>query len=287
MADFEIFEIFLSEKQNPGMLFECLSSHQETAVVERSRKSRPTAGLCAMQRGADELRRWSTNSSPMNEGNFPLRKASRTRKTRKDARWGRASFAPLVAPSRACREMAPQWLEKIESGLGNGMASEASKTRHLVRGRAAHRALRRNSLGPPPTAQRPRFTNSKRRKADGKFSASQSIEIARNRKRISEAPTARWPRSTNSTREKAARKKLQKKAPNALKSLDAELKSSLAYSHPSPRRRIRVRGPARLVCRVVENGRPLLLSPPLRGERSGEGRGGLAARVQRDATPLI
>ncbi len=38
-----------------------------------------------------------TNSSPMNEGNFPVRKASRTRKTRKDFRYGRASFASLVA----------------------------------------------------------------------------------------------------------------------------------------------------------------------------------------------
>src|SRR5271155_62400 len=83
MAAFEIFELFLSEKQNRGMLFECPWSHQETAMVERSRKSRPTAGLCDTQRGADELRRRSTNSSPMNEANFPLRKASRTRKTRK------------------------------------------------------------------------------------------------------------------------------------------------------------------------------------------------------------
>ena len=57
MAAFEIFELFLSEKQNRGMLFECPSSLQETAMVERSRKSRPTPGLCATQRGADELRR--------------------------------------------------------------------------------------------------------------------------------------------------------------------------------------------------------------------------------------
>jgi hypothetical protein len=37
-------------------------------MVERSRKSRPTAGLCATQRGADELRRRFANSSPMHEG---------------------------------------------------------------------------------------------------------------------------------------------------------------------------------------------------------------------------
>ena len=130
-------------------------------MVERSRKSRSTPGLYATQRGADELRRRSTNSSPMNEGNFPLRKASRTRKTRKESRYGSASFAPLVAPSRACPEMAPQRLEKIESAPENGMVSEASKPQHLVHGRAADRALRRNSLGPPSTARRPQFTNSK------------------------------------------------------------------------------------------------------------------------------
>src|SRR5271163_3049418 len=91
------------------------------------------------------------------------------------------------------------------------MVSEASKPQHLVYGRVAHRALRRTNLGAPPTSQRPRFTNSKRRKADGKFFASQPLGIAQNRKRISEALTAQRPRSTNSTREKAARKKLQKK----------------------------------------------------------------------------
>ena len=120
-------------------------------MAERSRKSRPTAGLCATQRGADELRRRLANSSPMNEGgNFPLRKALRTRKTRKESRYGRASFSPLVAPSRACPEMAPQRLEKIESAPENGMVSEASKPQHLVHGRVAHRALRRTNLGAPP-----------------------------------------------------------------------------------------------------------------------------------------
>jgi hypothetical protein len=75
MAAFEIFEPFLSEKQNRGMLFEWLSSHQETAMAERSRKSRPTAGLCARQSGAAELRRRLANSPPMNEGgNFAPRK---------------------------------------------------------------------------------------------------------------------------------------------------------------------------------------------------------------------
>ena len=39
MAAFEIFEFFLSEKQNCGMLFECPSPLQQTAMAELSRKS--------------------------------------------------------------------------------------------------------------------------------------------------------------------------------------------------------------------------------------------------------
>jgi hypothetical protein len=155
---FEIFEFFLSEKQNRGMLLECPSPHQETAMAERSRESRPTAVFRAKQSGADELRRRLANSSPMNEGgNFPPRKALKTQKTWKESRYGRAPFASLVAPSRVCPEMAPQRLEKIESAPGNGMASEVSNPQHLVHGRATDCALRRNSLGPPPTAQRPQF----------------------------------------------------------------------------------------------------------------------------------
>ena len=73
-------------------------------------------------------------------------------------------------------EMAPQRLEKIESAPGNGMVSEASKPQHLVHGRAADRALR------PGAA---RTLSNSTRGAGRKFSASQSIEIARNRKRIS------------------------------------------------------------------------------------------------------
>src|SRR5271170_5374513 len=76
--------------------------------------------------------------------------------------------------------MAPQQLEKIESGPGNGRASEAWRPLYLVRGRAADRALRL---------------------------------------------TKRWagPGLTES----------QKKAPNALKTLDAGLKSAPS---PTPRR---------------------------------------------------
>src|ERR1700689_4034399 len=76
-----------------------------------------------------------------------------------------------LTAKRSRPEMAPQRLEKIESGPGNGSGSEASNPQDVVRGRAADRA-------------RLRLTS-------------------RNNDKVA---------------------KLQKKAPNALKSLDAELK---------------------------------------------------------------
>ena len=211
------------------MLFECPSSRQETAMAERSRKSRPTAGLCATQRGADELRRRSTNSSPMNEGEiFRCAKPRELGKRGKNFATGEPHSLPLSRPSRACPEMAPQRLEKIESAPENGMVSEASKPQHLVYGRVAHRALRRNNLGAPPTSQRPQFTNSKRRKAKGNFPPRNPLESlktgmeSRRRLRLSghglRIRRARRPRE----------EKLQKKAPNVLKSHDAELKSAEA-----------------------------------------------------------
>jgi hypothetical protein len=197
-------------------------------MAERSRKSRPTAGLCAAQRGADELRRRSTNSSPMNEGKFPVRGASRTRKTLKESRYGRAPFALLVAPSRACPEMAPQRLEKIESAPGNGMASEASKPQHLVHRRAANRALRRTNLG---ARLRPSGDGSRIRSAGrriGNFPPRNPLESLKtgieSRRRLRLSGHGLRIRRARTPREKT----LQKKAPNVLKSHDAELKSAEA-----------------------------------------------------------
>src|SRR5271155_4174759 len=48
-----------------------------------------------------------------------------------------------LTAKRSRPEMAPQRLEKIESAPGNGMGSEVSNLQHLVRERAADRALRR------------------------------------------------------------------------------------------------------------------------------------------------
>jgi hypothetical protein len=78
-----------------------------------------------------------------------------------------------LTAKRSRREMAPQQLEKIESGPGNGMGSEASNPQDVVDGRAANRS-------------RLRLTS----------------------------------------RENDKRAPLQKKAPKALISLDAELKSA-------------------------------------------------------------
>ena len=77
--------------------------------------------------------------------------------------------------------MAPQRLEKIESAPGNGMGSEASNPQDVVHGRADYRA-------------RLRLTSRKNDKAaiqEGKFSASQPLEIAENREGISEPSTPR------------------------------------------------------------------------------------------------
>ena len=108
-------------------------------MAERSRKMPVrTAIFRARQSGADELRRRLANSWPMNEGgNFPPCKALKPQKTRKESRRGGASLLQSPLRSRACPEMAPQRLEKIESAPGNCMGSEASNLQDVVRGRAA------------------------------------------------------------------------------------------------------------------------------------------------------
>jgi hypothetical protein len=60
-----------------------------------------------------------------------------TRRTEWDLRFAVCNRSDL---KRSRREMAPQRLEMIESGPGNGMGSEASDLQDLVRGRGADRA---------------------------------------------------------------------------------------------------------------------------------------------------
>ena len=156
-------------------------------------------------------------------------------------------------------EMAPQQLEKIESGPGNGMVSEASNPQHLVRVRAADRAplrLTSRNMGAQsrrPSAIRrspeirksnrgtrtPPLTVIARSPCDEAIQGTRAVargllRCARNDggvdatiigHRLSWAPPG------------LELRQLQKKAPNTLKSLDAKLKSALVL-----RRRIGSRG---------------------------------------------
>ena len=81
-----------------------------------------------------------------------------------------------LTAKRTRPEMAPQRLEKIKSGPGNGMVSEAWNPQDVVHRRAADRAR-----------LRPRS----RKNDEAKFSTPQSVEIARNRERISETSLPR------------------------------------------------------------------------------------------------
>jgi hypothetical protein len=141
MAAFEIFEPFLSEKQNRGMLFECLSSHQETARAERPPNSvRQPSSAPSRAEPTRFVGDWRIRRRANEGGNFPLfppRKALKTRKARKESRRGGASSPTRRSQSRACPEMAPQGLEKIESAPGNGRVSEASDPQDVVHRRAA------------------------------------------------------------------------------------------------------------------------------------------------------
>jgi len=62
----------------------------------------------------------------------------------------------IVEPPPAGSQMSPQGLEKIESGLGNGRASEAADPQDAVRGRDGARAsaLEGASRGDPASARR-------------------------------------------------------------------------------------------------------------------------------------
>ncbi len=82
-----------------------------------------------------------------------------------------------LTAKRTRPEMAPQRLEKIESGPGNGMVSEASNPQDVVHGRATDRARVRSTSR----------ENDEAAIQQGKFSASQPLEIAKNRERISES----------------------------------------------------------------------------------------------------
>jgi hypothetical protein len=136
MAAFEVFEFSLLRSRIVVCCSNALRHPQETAMVERSRKSRPTAASARSHAaptsfvGNWRIRRRSTR------GNFP---ASQGIENAENAqRISRRGASPLHSPlrSRGRPEMAPQRLEKIESAPGNGMGSEASNPQYLVQTRA-------------------------------------------------------------------------------------------------------------------------------------------------------
>jgi hypothetical protein len=177
-------------------------THDDSVQIAATSPARRLA-LARVRRGDDAsgvARKWGSRCGGI--GNYPpcKGKGSRTPKWEKNpnSRAARQSFEPARfgrgiearegwTAKRSRPEMAPQPLDKIESALGNGMASAASNPQHLVRGRAAGRARLR--LTSPENDQ---------------------ISVLG---------------------------KLQKKAPNPLKSLDAELKSAPALGIFFARRR--------------------------------------------------
>jgi hypothetical protein len=105
--------------------------------------------------------------------------------------------------------MAPQRLEKIESGPGNGMGSEAADPQDVAHGRAADGCLLR--------------LTSLEKAAERIW-----VWIPRNQLKFQRL-------LAGGLAENSLPGKLQKKAPNALKSLDAKLKSAPVLRNRTPR----------------------------------------------------
>jgi hypothetical protein len=90
--------------------------------------------------------------------------------------------------------MAPQRLEKIESGPGNGRVSEASNPLHIVHGRAADRARLRLWPELQKKAPKPMKTfDAKLKKAGARQAASQRLYSAASiPSRSAAAPDSNW-----------------------------------------------------------------------------------------------
>ena len=97
-----------------------------------------------------------------------------------------------LTAKRSRPEMAPQRLEKIESAPGNGMGSEASNLQHLVRERAADRALRRivsdRRLRPSGHSSRIRSAG----RPMGNFRPRNPLKSLKTGKESRKRPRARW-----------------------------------------------------------------------------------------------
>jgi len=164
--------------------------------------------------------------------------------------------------------MAPQRIEKIESGPGNGMVSEASNPQDVVHGRAANR----------PRVRSTSRENDEAAIQQGKFSASQALEIAQNRERISETSSPRLakpyqPISPDSTRVEVEGKfsasqpvEITRNRETISETLPPRSSPPRSYGEGS---RVGLFGPADEALQVSGSGARPTSSPP---RESGEGR---------------
>ena len=93
--------------------------------------------IISIRRHHEDASRWKPT---MTEGPSPKALSSRLIVVRLNRGVSVAGIAAREVHGKSRREMAPQWLEKIESAPGNGMASEAANPQDVVHGREADRA---------------------------------------------------------------------------------------------------------------------------------------------------
>ena len=93
--------------------------------------------IISIRRHHEDASRWKPT---MTEGPSPKGLSSRLIVVRLNRGVSVAGIAAREVHGKSRREMAPQWLEKIESAPGNGMASEAANPQDVVHGREADRA---------------------------------------------------------------------------------------------------------------------------------------------------
>jgi hypothetical protein len=171
----------LTARRAPQIIADMLASRETDPPadfvqlqVARLSKAMIVARTTMMQGNLHSTDRWAELTSELDR--YHRFSPAQVPRARDAAPPPRRLEAKLTA-KRSRPEMAPQRLEKIESGPGNGSVSEASNPQDVVHGRVADRArLRLMSRQNDETAIQV-----------GKFSASQPLEIAKNRERISES----------------------------------------------------------------------------------------------------
>jgi hypothetical protein len=196
-------------------------------MVERSRKSRPTAGLCATQRGADELRRRSTNSSPMNEGEiFRCAKPRELGKRGKNLPTAEPHSLYLSRRPAPARKWRRNGLKRLNPRPR--MVWSPKPRSHNIWYTGAWLTVRSGELISEPRLRPSGHGIRSAGRPMGNFpprKALKSLETGiESRRRLRLSGRGLRIRRARTPREKT----LQKKAPNVLKSHEAELKSAEA-----------------------------------------------------------